>query len=318
MNQKLYFIVNRGARTGRASGVWHKVQKLLCKKQIDYKAYETKYENHAAQLAQKISEQPVPVVYLVVVGGDGTINEVLNGITDFEKVRLGIIPTGSGNDFGRNLWIPKSPQKCLAQILRCIEREQNEKMPIPRLDLGQVIWEGCDRPRIFGISAGIGLDAIVCKKALHSRLKKILNFFHMGKLVYLIFTIQSLFGMDTAEVHYRIKEGEQGTLHKMIFSAAMNLRAEGGGVPMAPKASPTDGLLSLSSASGIPKWKTFFCLPILVAAKHERIRGFSVINTASVSLSSDKPMVLHADGEYCGDVRKAEFTCLSGKLQLLR
>lgn len=98
-----------------------------------------------------------------MVGGDGTINEVLNGITDYDRVRLGVIPSGSGNDFAKNL-----------------------------------------------------------------------------------------------------------------------------------------------------------CLPFLVAAKHEKIRGFSTIHMEKLVLKADKPMVLHADGEYCGDVTEAEFVCRKGCLKLLR
>ena len=87
---------------------------------------------------------------------------------------------------------------------------------------------------------------------------------------------------------------------------------------MAPKASPTDGMLSLSMAHGIPKFVTFFCLPLLVAAKHEGIKGFTVIDAPVLRLHADQPLVLHADGEYCGDVTDVEFVCLSGKLRLLR
>ena len=59
---------------------------------------------------------------LIVVGGDGTINEVLNGIRDFDRVRLGVIPTGSGNDFCRNLKLPGTPEESLRQILVCINK----------------------------------------------------------------------------------------------------------------------------------------------------------------------------------------------------
>ena len=107
-------------------------------------------------------EEPV---YLLVVGGDGTINEVLNGITDFDKVRFGVIPTGSGNDFGRNLKLPKTPKESLREICACIRKDQRGEA-LYRIDLGQVSWEGCEKPRIFGISSGLGLDALVCKKAL--------------------------------------------------------------------------------------------------------------------------------------------------------
>ena len=109
--RKIQIIVNNGAGTGQAHRVWNETQYLLRGYKIKYAAYMTKYRGHATKLAERISsmkgEEPV---YLLVVGGDGTINEVLNGITDFEKVRLGVIPTGSGNDFGRNLNLPKTPK----------------------------------------------------------------------------------------------------------------------------------------------------------------------------------------------------------------
>ena len=242
------------------------------------------------------------------------------GITDFDKVRLGVIPTGSGNDFGRGIGLPKDPQTALENILSCIEQEQQTGKAPERIDLGQVSWPGADTPRIFGISAG--LDAIVCKKALQSGLKKFLNKIHLGKLTYLLLTVQTLFTMDTAQVTYTYygKEQQEQTVdkNKVIFTAVMNLRAEGGGVHMAPQASYTDGLLSVCSACGIPKWRTFLCLPFLVAARHENIKGFDVENVLRMEITMSKPMVLHADGEYLGDVTQASFECLHHKLILLQ
>ena len=145
-------------------------------------------------------------IYLIVVGGDGTLNEVLNGITDFDRVRLGVIPTGSGNDFGRNLKLPKSSKESLKQICaRYTRKTAGEELY--RIDLGQVSWDGCEKPRIFGISSGLGLDALVCKKALHSRLKQVLNRFHLGKLTYLALTVQSLFTMETANAKVVTEHG---------------------------------------------------------------------------------------------------------------
>ena len=201
------------------------------------------------------------------------------------------------------------------QICACIRKDQRGEA-LYRIDLGQVSWEGCEKPRIFGISSGLGLDALVCKKALHSRLKQVLNRFHLGKLTYLALTVQSLFTMETANAKVVTEHGGY-ILPKMIFAAAMNLPAEGGGVPMAPHASVQDGLLSLGSASGIAKWQTFFLLPFLVAAKQEHINGFTIRNEKGFRLILDKPMVLHADGEYCADVTRVEFRCLEKKLWLL-
>lgn len=314
----LHIIFNVSARSGKTRALWREVKKTLQERAVAFQAYRTLREGHATQIARTLCELPDEAVYIAVLGGDGTINEVLNGITDFEKVRLGVMPTGSGNDFGRGLGLSKNPLDALERILECMQREE-AGTPVPRIDLGSVYWDGCEHPRIFGISAGVGLDALVCKKALSSKLKSFLNRIHLGKLTYVLLTVQSLFTMDTAEIAMCCApEREEKRMERVIFAAAMNLPAEGGGVPMAPRALSTDGLLSVSSASGIPKWRTFFCLPFLVAAKHEKIKGFSVLDTPEVALHISKPMVLHADGEYCGDVTYVTFTCLKGKLQLLR
>lgn len=317
----LYFIVNRCAGTGKGEEVWKLAKKCLKESVIEYKAYDTKYEGHATKIATKLCELPVDKVAIVVVGGDGTINEVLNGITDFQKVQLGVIPSGSGNDFAKGLHIKKDISANITQI--DLHRRTGN---VRDIDLGMVIYEGCERPRVFGISSGIGLDAIVCKRALKSRLKAFLNRLHLGKLTYIFITVHSLFSMDTAdlsmELERRVNGSEdlykvEGHMKKLIFLAAMNLRAEGGGVPMAPKANGSNGCLSLSSASSVPKWKTFFCLPVLMAAKQNIIKGFDLhcVNKATLRLS--KPMTLHADGEYCGEVTEVVFECLPGLLQLL-
>lgn len=317
----LYFIVNYQAKSGKSVAIWQKVKKCLKDSVIEYKAYETKYVGHATKITSKLCELPQETVSIVVVGGDGTINEVLNGITDFKKVQLGIIPAGSGNDFARGLRIKKDP---IANVTQIALHEKTGNMQL--IDLGMVIYDGCERPKVFGISSGLGLDAIVCKKADKSTLKKVLNWFHLGKLVYILITISSLFSMDTAELHMDLERKVNDSdrtyridreMKKVIFMAAMNLRAEGGGVPMAPSASGTNRCLALSSASGIAKWKTFFCLPFLVAAKHEWINGFDIHYTDKATIHLSRPMTLHADGEYCGEVSEVTYQCLPAFLNLL-
>ena len=244
-----------------------------------------------------------------MVGGDGTANEVINGMTHFEKVRFGVIPTGSGNDLARGLGITGTPTEVIGHVLNCREDYV--------MDLGQVSWNGCEKPRLFAISAGAGLDALVCKKALKSKVKDALNKLHLGKLTYLFLTVQSLFTMQTTDAGAVFDGKGQKNHKKMIFAAAMNFRAEGGGVPMAPGADAQDGKLSVCMAWGIPKWRTFLCLPLLVTANHLRIRGFEVTNCKEYDLKLKTPMVLHADGEYCGDVTEMHFQCLPKKLHVM-
>ncbi len=305
-----YFIVNYTGGSGKAQRTWNRVHSLLKTKGIEYKAYVTKRPGHARELAKKISGLPEKDKRLVVVGGDGTINEVLNGITDFSKVRFGVIPTGSGNDFARGLSIPKETDRALDIILSSVEGKN--------VDIGEVT-KGNGEKRYFGISSGIGLDAIVCKKNLDSKVKKILNRFGMGSLSYIILTITTLFSMETYDVRVKLinTETEDEHFEKLIFMAAMNFFAEGGGVPMNPNAQPDDGRLSICAVSGIPKWRTFFKLPTLTKGKHEGKKGFTLKDVEKLVFDADRPMVLHADGEYIGDETHIEMRVLNKALNIL-
>lgn len=82
------FIVNPHARSGLGHVVWDELESILKKQNIPYKAYFTKYQKHATEIARKATSDDAPST-LVVLGGDGTINEVVNGIQDYEKVILG-------------------------------------------------------------------------------------------------------------------------------------------------------------------------------------------------------------------------------------
>ena len=141
-------------------------------------------------LLSRSARRRMMMICLAVVGGDGTANEVINGITHPEKVRFGLIPTGSGNDLARGLKLSGTPSENLARMLSCMQRGREACTVI---DLGEVAWDDCEKPRKFAISAGVGLDALVCKKALTSKLKVFLNKLHLGKLTYLLITVQSLF-----------------------------------------------------------------------------------------------------------------------------
>lgn len=309
----LYFIVNEKSKSGNAKQIWMDIEEVLKVRNVSYQAFVSEYRGHAGKLAAEICAMDDDDICLVAVGGDGTANEVINGITDFEKVRFGVVPTGSGNDLARGLSLSKDPKNGVIHILNAMKKTREDTWC---MDLGEVSFG--EEKRLFAISAGIGLDALVCKKALKSKIKDLLNKIRLGKLTYLVLTVQSLFTMQTADAELIFDQKEGLQKRGMIFTAAMNFKAEGGGVPMAPAASARDGKLSFCEAAGIPKWRTFLCLPFLVAAKHTSIKGFSVTDAKECTIRLNRPMVVHADGEYCGEVAKVHFRCLPGKLRVLK
>lgn len=302
-----YFIVNEHGGGGKAGKTWAKVQAILEKEKVPYKKLVTTAEEGASVLARNVSSLDGDL-NLVVVGGDGTINEVLNGI-DFERVRLGVIPTGSGNDFARGMKIPRSTKKAVEMVLKSGEGKS--------VDIGSVSFAD-GSSRLFGISAGMGMDAIVCKKALDSKLKNFLNKLGLGKFIYIIYTVQTLFSMRTEDFKLSFDGGPLQKIPGLIFIAFMNLETEGGGVKMYPGADAQDGKISVCIASDIPKLKAFAYLPRLVAGKQAKIKGFILRQCSKIAVSCPKPGVtLHLDGEYGGEQSEIVVSVLPGKLRIL-
>ena len=308
-----YFIVNLFGGGGNARRIWKTIYTLLKEKNIRYRAFATKYEKHASVLADKISRLPDPDIRLVVVGGDGTINEVLNGIHDFHRIRFGVIPTGSANDFARGLNLPSKTEEALEQILSSDGSF--------RMDLGKVTYKtgGSEKEYLFGISSGVGMDAIVCKKVQESFQKKLLNKLHLGNIAYVLMTVQTLFFMEQYEVTITDAHVPEVNRHfsDLIFLAGMNCPAEGGGVPMAPTASICDGKLSFCAVNGLPKWKAFLMLLILMCGKHGGHTGVTLFDADSLTIRSKVPRVLHTDGEYLGDVTSVTMSILPEILTVL-
>ena len=305
-----YFIVNESGGGGNAKKTWHRVTKYLANKNISYQAFITNKKGDGKDFAKLVCKEEDNDKRIVVVGGDGTINEVLNGLYEafcLSSVKFAVIPTGSGNDFVRGLKLKGSTEKILQNILNCTQ--------VHTMDLGLVTESRANY--VFGISAGIGMDAIVCKKVAFSKLKKILNKIHLGSLIYIILTIQTLFSMKTNSVKVIIDDKEEIDFERLIFIAFMNCAAEGGGVPMCPKASFIDGLLSICAASGIAKLKAFFDLPFLVLGKQHKLKGFTLRDCKRIEFFSDSEIVLHTDGEYISGVKNARLECIPSCLQVL-
>ena len=179
-----YFIVNPNSRSGRGRSIWNEIHQQLMLRGIDFQYCLTRYSGHAAEIASDacaLGTESEPV-YIIALGGDGTIHEVLTGITDFDRVVFGYIPTGSGNDFCRSMRLPFDPMESLEYILKA---EHISKMDVPYLLRN-------NKKSRFGISTGIGYDAGVCQEVLATPLKKIFNRLGLGKLIYLFIALKQL------------------------------------------------------------------------------------------------------------------------------
>lgn len=295
---KNYFIINGASGNGRAKDIWKDLKAYLDKEGLLYEFFFTERVGHATELAKEITDTEEEVL-MFVMGGDGTLNEALNGIVNFEKTYYCPLPTGSANDFVKGIGLQGNALEIMTRAINSSE--------VKLLDIGQVVYDGgCRR---FGVSAGIGVDAYVCLQALDSKLKKVLNKINLGSATYGLLTVGDIFTMPLANAVIDA-DGELTSIKNCIFAAAMNCPAEGGGIPMVPYARADSGHLSAFVAHDIARAKCFSLLPFLVAGKHTNKKGFDFINFEKMSIKMDKPMCVHADGEHVGFLENVEFQCL--------
>ena len=128
-----HIIVNPASKSGKGNKIWDKVELALKNAKADYRVHCTKAEGDALLFAKELTTDIDDYVNLIVLGGDGTMNEIVNGIVDFDKTRVGYIPTGSSNDFARDVKLIKEPKAAIELIL--------EGKHMKNMDIGQVTYE---------------------------------------------------------------------------------------------------------------------------------------------------------------------------------
>lgn len=305
------FIVNEASGRGRGGKIWRALRREMLEQELPFRAWCTRSPGEATALAQLTCQDAQELQKLVVVGGDGTVNEVLNGISDFAQIALGVVPIGSGNDFVRGLGLPRDPRAALERVFAASGDA--------RIDLGQVCVDG-QAPRRFGISAGIGMDAWVCAQVDASRAKAGLNRLDLGSFSYGLMTLSAAWNLETANgnVTFTTPYGRhRQDLSNLIFLACMNFPWEGGGVPIAPEASAVDGCFSVCFAENLGRSQVFAKLPLLALGRHPHTEGVTLLKASRVEVQLEMPLYVHADGEVPGRVRRVTFDVLPQKLRVL-
>lgn len=282
---KYTFIINTKARSGKGGIIWNMLKPELKKRRINCDIFYTEYAGHATKIAADATSDGGEHT-LIVLGGDGSVGEVLSGIRDCSKVTLGFIPTGSGNDFSRELKLPVKPSEALKNIL--------EPGRIVPMDVGIVKSGGIYR---FAVSTGIGFDASVCHYAEKSRMKMFLNRIHLGSLVYLGTALKRLFADPLYEADVWLDDNEPLHFQKVYFAAAMNQPYEGGGFRFCPDAKPDDGLLDVIVVSGLLRLKVLCLLPTAFLGKHVRFQGIDIYKCKKVRIETNEKAAIHTDGQ---------------------
>jgi len=296
---KMVFIVNPHAARGAVGKNWPHIKELAERRLGNFKVFLTTAPGEATQFARlAVSEGARSVV---CVGGDGTLNEVVNGLMHDEgsgnpDVQLGFIPNGTGCDFRKTLLIPTNPE----DALKVIEGGRTRL-----IDLGRLRYtdhNGESRTRHFHNLTSFGLGGEVDERVNKSG-KKLGGF-----LSFIIATLVSLLFYEKKRI--RLKVDEHFDEEVVVLNVAVaNGQYHGGGMWVAPGADPSDGMFHVTIIGELSLPEVFYYLPKLYNGNILQVKRVRSLTGRRVEAFSDQKVLLDVDGEQPG--------CLPVEIEIL-
>ncbi|TAJ95162.1 MAG: diacylglycerol kinase family lipid kinase [Gammaproteobacteria bacterium] len=305
MPHKVTIICNPRADMGRAriTIAALRTNPPACDAEIVWR--ETRHPHHATELAQAAGDAGHDLI--IALGGDGLVHEIVNGLMtlpDSLRPAFGVVPIGSGNDFAHAIGISGRPEEILARLL------QSENFR--RVDIGQMT-DDSGRVVFFDNTLGMGFDAIVTIRS--HRLPVIKGF-----LMYLTAVIQTiLLNHECLNVVLETDNGRwEGDVHML---ALCNGPREGGGFLLSPDSRNDDGTMEYIAVTRLSRLLMFRLISEFMQGTHRRFPQIHMGTFKRLTLTSDRPLQIHADGEVIADfssaTRRIEVTILPQALQVV-
>jgi diacylglycerol kinase (ATP) len=281
------FIVNPASGAGRAGREWSAIASWLPSTGIQYEATLTTRPLEATEMAERAVRESRPLV--VAVGGDGTLNEVVNGFFHNgapipTSTRLGMLPLGTGGDFRRTLKIPLDPKAAVQVLLSGVAR---------RLDAGCVSYmtpDGGTGLRHFINIADAGLGGEVVHRVNHGAKR-------LGSATFTVASFLSLLAWKNRPMNVVV----DGVAHDLKAQQVVvaNCQYFGGGMRMAPTASPTDGVFDVILVGDAGKLETIRGIGTVRSGAHldEHNPNLQLMYGKRISVSSEDKVRIDLDGE---------------------
>ena len=283
---EIHFIINEQAGDGKGAKLWSGLRATL-----RYPCHLTERPLHATEIAHELACGTDKLLLLVVVGGDGTIHEVLNGVVGFPHVTVGFMKAGSGNDFAREF-------PAFGNVHEVEVYAANVPLRKKEVDFGVVRPDDAHK-RYFASNCGFGLDADISLAASRSLIKKTLNKWKLGSIVYALTVARCLLAFKRFDA--RIQIGSDVREFKNVWMITVsNQKYYGGGMKISPHSIYDDGKFELMVVHSIPIWKFLAVFLTVFNGSHTKFKGVSTYEGEAFSMEADRAVGCHTDGEYIG------------------
>ena len=252
----------------------------------------SEYPGHLAEAASGAGG-----ALLVVVGGDGTVNEVVNGVAG-TGAEIAVLSSGTGEDFGRTHGIPDGFDAAVRTVLEGETRT---------LDVGRVECEGSPG-RFFANVGSAGMSGAVARRA--NAMSKALG----GKVTFFYALTREFLAWRNTQVVVELDDGvrREGRLHDVIVA---NGRFHGGGMQLAPDARQDDGLFDVVTIGDVDKLDFLTTAPKLYSGRYLSHQKVELLRSSTVAISAAEPLPLEVDGEPIG-MTPARFEVVPAALRL--
>lgn len=305
MPRKVKLILNPMADMGRAWKAANNLRPIAQEFKGELSWSGTVYPAHAIELARQASEEGYDMV--IAMGGDGTVHEVMNGLMQVPAEKrpvMGVVPIGSGNDFAYSIGINQKPDHALAHALKA--------EGIKPVDIG-LMTDAHGRKEYFDNTLGIGFDAVVTIRSHKLPIVK-------GFLMYLTAVIQTIIlNHDPAKLKIETDK-EKWETHALMVTLCNGPR-EGGGFMLSPKSKNDDGAMEFVIVNKVSRAMMFRLVPEFMNGTHMRFKQVRMGEYKKLSLESDHPLYIHADGEiytsFGSNLKKVSFEILPQALKVV-
>ncbi len=305
-----HFIVNPKACRGSSDLIWKRLERRLKLNNIDYQVYLTQKTGDARQFAHDLTSCGEGARTIVAVGGDGTMNEVLDGVSFAGNVTLGYIPIGLGSNLARSLGMPRNSHKCLKQILT------SERLKY--LDYGILSYGDHEQiHRRFAVSCGIGLDAAVCRSLLETKYNRKPCFIRPGRFAYILVGLRQLL-LEKPVKGFVVLDGVKRVEFNHIFMVAVHIHPYGSRkMKLMSKADPDEGCLEVCVVHNTRKPQLMLTLIEAICGRIRKRRGVRLYHCREAQIHIDKPLPVHVDGEDCQYQTDIHLGCVEKKIRMI-
>jgi len=278
------FLVNPASDNGATGKRWPEIARRAAARGLEGDTLFSEAPGHLSALARDAADAGARL--LIVVGGDGSVNEVANGIHDRPEVEVAVIPRGTGWDFVRTYGIPHRLDGAID-----VARTGRSRA----VDLGRAhyrAWDGSEADSYFANVASAGMSGAIAKRA--NETTKALG----GKVSYLWATVAVFSHWQASETRVTVDhELRAGRMHDVVVA---NGRCFGGGMKICPDAEPDDGLFDVLTIGDLTKRDLLSTLPKTFWGKHLPHPKAELLRGSVVTVDSGQLLPVELDGEQPG------------------